>query len=93
MSEWIVGIAGGVAIVVFGVLIRMQNGRLNNTVTQRECELKHKKTEKSLEDGDKRFDKLETKVDGISTITAKTAAQVEYIAKAVQRIESNGKSR
>ena len=88
-------VAGFGGIIVFGLIVRFQQGRLNKLADQKQdrraCDSLVQSIMKDLDRGSKRFDKIEDKIDGLHEKNAEQTTFLELIDQKVSFLaDKNG---
>ena len=75
------GVVGGVIVGLMGIVLRMQNSKIDKGMTKELCEERHGDTERRLGRGVERFDKIDDKLDEQKAILIEVSTTVKALAK------------
>jgi len=76
-----VGVAGGAIVGLVGLVLRMQNSKIDKGMTKELCEERHGDTDRRLGRGVERFDKIDSKLDDQNAILIEVRTTVKALAK------------
>ena len=83
--------AGSGFMVLLGIVLGMQNMRINKAQTREMCDERHDNNEDSLKTGVKRFEKNDMLLAKFSDEQVKQGLKLNKVLTIVERMEKNGK--
>ena len=75
------GVVGGVIVGLMGIVLRMQNSKIDKSMPKELCEERHGDTERRLGRGVERFDKIDDKLDEQNAILVEVRTTVKALAR------------
>ena len=88
---WVEIGAGGGFLTLLGIVLGMQNVRINKAQTREMCNERHDNIEDSLKTGVKRFDKNDILLTKLTDEQIKQGLKITKVLTIVERMEKNGR--